>query len=321
MIVREFPDFSRPENRPEAPCSVLGFPNALIMLDEKELHYPEHAGPLSIMCNFGNRGEYLVGRQRYVVDDTSYLILNDGQRFSTTVRSDLPVETFHVWFHRDFASRVLRDLITPSDILLEAPDGDNPQPVTFFERTYPHDLILTPIIDQIRSVLRNNQESEEWEEEQYHTLLECLLRVHRVVFSEIEAIPGVRRSTRIEIYRRLHDARDHIDANIEKRLTLEKISRVAFMSSHHFLRLFRGVFGITPHQYLTQKRLQRACKLLEETSLTVAEICKRVGFTSHGSFSWMFRRKLHSSPEEYRRAARMTHPHRSEIRHSAELLT
>lgn len=303
MIIRDFPDFGLSGRNPDAPCQTYGFPNAFILIKGNELYYPEHAGPLSILCNFNGTGEYILRKQRFLVDDSSYLILNDGQRFANSVRSDTAVESFHIWFHSDFAARVLRDIVTPSDKLLDDPDYPTQQPVRFFERTYPHDSILTPRLMDVRERISEDIVDESWENEQFHLLLEQILEVHRNVAQEIGNIPGVRQSTRVEIYRRLHEARDFIDANIGEKLSLERMAGVAFMSSHHFLRLFRHVFGITPHQYLTQRRLERACKLLAETSLTVAEICKQVGFISHGSFSWMFRRRLGNSPEGYRQIA------------------
>src|SRR5256885_8540884 len=109
MIIRSFPDFSLRDHDFDAPCSIYGFPNAFILAENTDLHYPDHRGPLSIMCNFHGKGEYVVQDRRYVVDDSSYLILNDGQRFANTIRSETPVESFHVWFQPGFAERVLRD--------------------------------------------------------------------------------------------------------------------------------------------------------------------------------------------------------------------
>ncbi|HVZ42135.1 MAG TPA: AraC family transcriptional regulator [Candidatus Kapabacteria bacterium] len=299
MIIRELPAFALSERTSDATQSAQGFPNALVLIAGQDYHYPEHVSPLSIMCSFGGTSEYRLRRKRFLIDDSSYLILNEGQRFSTTVHSDVPVESLQIWFQPGFAAYVLRDLVTPSDRLLE-PDQPTQQPVLFFERTYPHDTILSPHLYRIRSVVAANLASEGWEEEQYHLLLERMLYMHRSVASEVERIPGVRLSTKIEIYRRLHEAKEYIDANIGERLSLGKISGVAFMSSHHFLRLFRQAFGQTPHQYLTLRRLEEARRLLSQTSLSIAEICRRVGFISHGSFSWMFRRRIGSSPEEYR---------------------
>jgi len=71
-----------------------------------------------------------------------------------------------------------------------------------------------------------------------------------------------------------------------------------------FLRTFKQIFHLTPHQYLTQLRLEQARKLLTRSDLPVTDICFSVGFESPGSFSWLFRRRVGCSPEAFRRQKR-----------------
>jgi hypothetical protein len=78
----------------------------------------------------------------------------------------------------------------------------------------------------------------------------------------------------------------------------------ARLSPWHLLRAFRQTFGETPHNFLTRLRLERAQQLLTVTSRPVTEICFDVGFTSLGSFSSLFRRKVGLSPAEFRRLVR-----------------
>lgn len=101
---------------------------------------------------------------------------------------------------------------------------------------------------------------------------------------------------------RLLRARDFIDRCYDRPLDLEVIARQAHFSRYHFLRAFRRAYAITPHQYLTQRRLDRARDLLEEGELSVTDVCLAVGFQSLGSFSTLFRRHVGRSPADYRRA-------------------
>ncbi len=92
-----------------------------------------------------------------------------------------------------------------------------------------------------------------------------------------------------------------MESNLEERLTLPQIAGVAFLSTHHFLRLFKQAFGRTPHQFLTHRRIERAKQLLRRTEKPVTEICRDIGFESLGSFSHLFRRETGVSPTAYRR--------------------
>jgi transcriptional regulator GlxA family with amidase domain len=139
-----------------------------------------------------------------------------------------------------------------------------------------------------------------WAEEQFHMLLPRLLHVHSGVVQEIRRIPASRRTTKLEVYRRLELALDFIRSNYQQPLRLAQIARAACLSTHHFLRLFKSVYDMTPHQYLTQVRLERAHELLVTTDRSITEICFDVGFESPTSFSTLFRRNFGESPLQFR---------------------
>jgi AraC-like DNA-binding protein len=101
----------------------------------------------------------------------------------------------------------------------------------------------------------------------------------------------------------LQRARELIDAQYSQPLDLNELSQAANLSRYHFLRAFRGAFHMTPHEYLTRKRIERAKELLAESNLLVTEICFEVGFESLGSFSTLFHRIVGWSPSIYRARA------------------
>jgi AraC-like DNA-binding protein len=103
-----------------------------------------------------------------------------------------------------------------------------------------------------------------------------------------------------DAYRQLLRARALIDEYYDAPLDLEQIAREASFSRYHFLRLFRTTFDQTPHQYLVQRRIERAKMLLAAGELSVTEVCFAVGFQSVGSFSALFHRSAGYAPTEYR---------------------
>jgi AraC-like DNA-binding protein len=101
-------------------------------------------------------------------------------------------------------------------------------------------------------------------------------------------------------HQRLALARAFIDAHYDQQLNLDRIAAEAGFSRYHFIRLFRGAFDATPHQYLTRRRIEQASELLAGTDLDVTEICFAVGFQSLGSFSTLFHRYVGHAPTGYR---------------------
>lgn len=105
-----------------------------------------------------------------------------------------------------------------------------------------------------------------------------------------------------DIYQRIATAKIFIDENYHEALDLEEISQQAFLSRYHFHRLFTKIYRRTPHQYLTQKRLNKAKDLLAENK-PVTEVCNEVGFESIGSFSVLFKKEIGFAPTYYRNMA------------------
>ena len=87
-------------------------------------------------------------------------------------------------------------------------------------------------------------------------------------------------------------------------IRLEDAAREAGLSAFHFLRVFRRVLGVTPHQYLLRLRLARAARLLADASLSVTDVALEAGFADLSNFVRTFRRAAGASPGEFRKSAR-----------------
>ena len=87
---------------------------------------------------------------------------------------------------------------------------------------------------------------------------------------------------------------------------LSAIAREVRLSTGELIRRFTALFGETPHQYRLRERLGRAKDLLARTELTVTDVCMEVGFSSVGSFSAWFARRVGMPPSAYRRRVRPT---------------
>lgn len=271
------------------------------ILQGKARHYFwEGIGTLSLKTFFSGQALYRVENSYAAVDDSAYLLLNHAQPYTISIDARQPVESFCVFFAPGFAEEVARSLTTSTTRLLDEPTAVLP-PLHFFERTYPHDAEVSPLLFHLRQTLAQGAAESGWQQEYLHLLVRRLLRVHQQIWREVDDLPAARPATREELYRRLHRARDYAAALFHMPLTLDELARVACLSPNHFLRTFKALFHQTPHQYLTTRRLEQARRLLLQTDLSVTEICFAVGFESLGSFSWLFRRQIGLSPEAFRR--------------------
>lgn len=109
---------------------------------------------------------------------------------------------------------------------------------------------------------------------------------------------------RHEGFRRLCDARDRLRDVGETAPSIEQLARELRISPFHFIRQFEAVFGVTPHQYRIQARIDLARHLLAAGHLSVTDVCMEVGFSSLGSFSLLFARRVGEPPSSFRRRTR-----------------
>jgi len=109
---------------------------------------------------------------------------------------------------------------------------------------------------------------------------------------------------RPEVFRRLCQAREALTEDSEVTPSIDMVARSAGISPFHFIRQFDALFGLTPHQLRIQSRLDRARRLLAMGGLSVTEVCMEVGFSSLGSFSDLFNRRVGEPPSSFRRRAR-----------------
>jgi AraC-like DNA-binding protein len=107
-----------------------------------------------------------------------------------------------------------------------------------------------------------------------------------------------------DAFARLCRARELLSETHDPELSIREVARQARLSPYHFIRVFEAVFGLTPHQFRIEERLARARHLLLNDNASVTEVCMEVGFSSLGSFSSLFARRVGVSPSLYRRRAR-----------------
>ncbi|RST84302.1 AraC family transcriptional regulator [Aquibium carbonis] len=100
--------------------------------------------------------------------------------------------------------------------------------------------------------------------------------------------------------RRLRMVVDAVEAWIDEEVSLDRLASVAGLGKYHFATAFRQATGLTPHRFVTLRRIDRAKAALagRESITTIALAC---GFASHQHFTTAFRRETGTTPSEWRR--------------------
>jgi AraC-like DNA-binding protein len=105
---------------------------------------------------------------------------------------------------------------------------------------------------------------------------------------------------KVYLYKRIVQAKLFIDSHYGEPIDLTNISDEACFSKFHFIRLFKNIYGKTPHQYLTSVRIEKAIEHLQK-GVSVTDTAFAVGFESLSSFTGLFRRYTKQSPSAWQR--------------------
>jgi transcriptional regulator GlxA family with amidase domain len=92
----------------------------------------------------------------------------------------------------------------------------------------------------------------------------------------------------------------YILAHLDERLTVECLSKLAYMSESSFFRAFRNEMGISPVDFINNERAKMAASLLKRKDLTMRQVAMRCGFNSASYFTRMFKKHYGVSPSGFR---------------------
>lgn len=101
-------------------------------------------------------------------------------------------------------------------------------------------------------------------------------------------------------YRKICLGRDYLAEHYTDSFSLTKTASYSCMSPYHFSRVFTKTFGESPYEYIARLRIEKAKNMLITENFSVSEICEEIGYSSVGSFSFLFREKTGMSPTQYR---------------------
>lgn len=260
-------------------CSALlnGFP--------RDYSVHDYRTTLSIKSVVRGEAFYETPNGRYRVTPDVFLVMNHDQHYSMEVDGATTTETLCPFFQRGFIESAA------ARAGLEDPEAS--RSVEFCERLYPMDGAVGRVLARMRG---NDIE------DGFHELAAALLEVRDDARRDMLNFPGVRVSTREELYRRLYRARDFLFSSYREPVTVSAAASVAGMSPFHFHHAFKRAFGRAPMQLLRSYRLE-AAKAMMENGSDVTTACLANGFESVTTFSGLFKRTYGCSPRQVAKKA------------------
>lgn len=126
-------------------------------------------------------------------------------------------------------------------------------------------------------------------------LLTCMLRNN-----QLSIIPD----NHTILSRECTQIKNYLDANYSENITLDSLADITHMNKYYMAHAFTKYIGVSPINYLLEKRIQEGKSLLESTSYSIAQVSAILGFSSQSYFSQAFKKATGRTPVEYRKGFR-----------------
>ena len=248
---------------------------------------------------------YKVGSMEYNVPAQHFLLATKQPDVKAYFESSKPVKSICIDIRPETIEEAFTVLCAKDDNNLDNYLSGYFQHPNFFESVCPVSnggpvrSRLNSLVNSIYEETTETRITREW----FLDLAEKIIYHEYGNHLALNGIQSVKISTRKEILQRLKAARDYMDncyADIED---IGEVARKSNLSEFHFFRSFKQAFGITPYQYILQKRLEKARYLLLNEKMEISKIAMQCGFTDLPSFSKSFKKRFGSAPSIYINAA------------------
>jgi AraC family transcriptional regulator len=268
-----------------------------LTLNKKTAHEKWHSTRLSLRCVFNAEQVYETTERKIHLLPGNFLLLNEGQQHRSHIAGGKPA-TLCFAFQTDLPGQVADCVQGNYRHLLDDPFRPG-KAVYFFEQLYSDPFILQTLYSLKQLLEKKQSLSDLALEELAITLLEKMIAEQFLLEHRLHRIPMIKRGTKIELFKRLTIAREYMDAYYETDLSLKKIASVAYLSLAALKKSFHAYYQVTPHQYLIQKRLEKALHLLKVNEGPLLHIAQKSGFTDVSSFIRCFKKTYQCTPRNF----------------------
>ncbi len=252
------------------------------------------------------RGTHIINNQKHQIKSGDIFLINPftTHSYETISENNDPVEVYNIVFYADFLS----SKIAPERFI------DNMH-TYLFDTPYKLDNTRTKYIkvegDIRHTFLSLFQMIEDEFTNQNKGYLICLKNLITLLITNIYRLSNTNSSSSVissKNKKLINDAVDYLREHATETIALNEIAKKYYFSVSYFNRLLKNHLGMTLNQFLQQERMTKAAKLLQETDMSIVEICDAVGYSDIKFFYALFSKNFGISPAKYRVNIRQENP-------------
>jgi len=267
--------------------------NSIRLSEFNKLHTETKFSNVAAKFVIQGKESYIINNNRFQVNKGEYIIGNNDQLSEVTISENT------VGLCIDISNEIIREI---AETLFDNPDlKEFILTDKFLINKYKaQNTTLGHRLSVLSSMLLRRDKDSLLTSELFYSIGESIVNDQALVFEQLSKLNYKKQSVNEEVFRSLLNAKNHIEAHFLDNLNLDKLIDVALVSKYAFIRQFKTTFGITPYQYVLQKKLlyAKSCLLQDRP---VQEVALITGFADTPTFSKAFKQYFGMSPSKIRK--------------------
>lgn len=100
---------------------------------------------------------------------------------------------------------------------------------------------------------------------------------------------------------RIKETINYINEHLCEKIEVNDLAEITNWKTHHYIRVFTKFIGVTPYQYILNRRIEKAKILLQDESISITAVSYELGFLSYSNFIHAFKKTTNCTPDAYRK--------------------
>lgn len=158
---------------------------------------------------------------------------------------------------------------------------------------YPHQSLVLPIMQDMLREIRTKKIHHEEICQHYFTIL--MLRISQITGEDFVL------SGPSDVPPECESLKEYMNAHYKESITLDTLADVSHLNKYYLSHIFSKAFGVSPINYLLERRILHSKELLKSFDYTITQIAHLSGFSSANYFTQSFKKYTGLTPKDYRK--------------------
>lgn len=260
-------------------------------------YYPYNGNSLTIIYFKEGTGSLIFENERRKICNNKFIIANPNTDWKYINNKNKPIDVLSFVLSEELLAKFNFFSFSTEKKLLDNPFEKIQQEFFFTKQTFNANYYQSgKILNQIYNHSNSYDYSLSNANEIAFTVLESVFNEHLKAYQLAKKIKATKKTTQVEIFKRLLTAYEYINDNIAKKVTIQELSIIAGLSEYHLFNSFKKVFKKTPHQYINFQKMNKAKELLNTGKFNISEVAFMLNFPDLPTFSKLYKKTYGISP-------------------------